>query len=366
MSKAQPQDQQSTTRAQRGASDDIARHDWSVAEVADFYELPFNDLLYRAQQVHREHFDANEIQLSTLLSIKTGGCPEDCGYCNQSAHHDTGLKAEKLMDPQQVIAEARAAKASGSSRYCMGAAWRNPKQRDMAKIVEMIKGVRALGLETCMTLGMLSDEQAAQLADAGLDYYNHNVDTSREFYGKVITTRSYDDRLDTLARVQDAGINVCSGGIVGMGESRRDRAAMLVTLANLPEHPQSVPINLLVQTEGTPMFGNDRLDPLEFVRTIAVARILMPTSMVRLSAGREEMPESIQALCFLAGANSMFVGPKLLTTPNPSRDRDLTMMNKLGLRPMPLGGAEQQNGLSVEVLEVAEKGAGCGGKCACH
>lgn len=337
------------------------RHDWTVDEVTALFDLPFNDLLFRAQQVHRERFDANEVQLSTLLSIKTGGCAEDCGYCNQSAHHDTGLKAEKLMDPQQVINEARAAKASGSSRYCMGAAWRNPKERDMPKIVEMIKGVRALGLETCMTLGMLNDEQAKQLKDAGLDYYNHNVDTSREFYGNVITTRSYDDRLDTLARVQDAGINVCSGGIVGMGESRRDRAAMLTTLSNLPEHPQSVPINLLVQAEGTPMFGQDKLDPLEFVRTIAVARIMMPGSMVRLSAGREEMPESIQALCFLAGANSMFVGPKLLTTPNPSRDRDMAMMDKLGLRPMPL-----DNGESVEVIEVEEKGAGCGGNCACH
>lgn len=344
---------------------DVLRHDWRIEEAEALFALPFNDLLFQAQTVHRRHFPPNEIQLSTLLSIKTGGCAEDCKYCSQSARYDTGLKASRLMQVESVLEQARAAKASGAARYCMGAAWRNPKDRDMPAIVEMVKGVRALGMETCMTLGMLTPPQAAQLKEAGLDYYNHNVDTSREFYGEVISTRTYDDRLDTLETVREAGINVCSGGIVGMGESRRDRASMLVTLANLPEHPQSVPINNLVQNEGTPLMGNVTLEPFEFVRTIAVARILMPLSVVRLSAGRETMTDELQALCFLAGANSMFIGTKLLTTPNPSLDHDRTLMDKLGLTPM--GGA-----MAMEAGDAAHEdghahahahSCGCGGGC---
>ena len=311
------------------------RHDWQTSEVLALFEQPFNDLMFQAQSVHRRHFQANEIQLSTLLSIKTGGCPEDCKYCNQSASYKTGLKAEKLMEVQKVLEAAKAAKASGATRYCMGAAWRNPKERDMPAIVAMIEGVKAMGLETCMTLGMLTSDQAGQLKEAGLDYYNHNIDTSREFYAEVITTRTYEDRLDTLAHVRAAGLNVCSGGIVGMGEARRDRAGMLVTLANLPEHPQSVPINHLVRASGTPMGENDTLDPFEFVRTVAVARIMMPQSVVRLSAGREEMSDETQALCFMAGANSIFIGARLLTTPNPSLDHDQQLMERLGLKPMP-------------------------------
>lgn len=310
------------------------RHDWTTNDVVSLFELPFNDLLFKAQTIHRTHFDPNEVQLSTLLSIKTGGCAEDCSYCSQSAHHDTPVKATKLMDAEAVIAEARKAKESGASRYCMGAAWRNPKARHMDEIVKMVEGVKSLGMETCMTLGMLDDMQAQQLKEAGLDYYNHNIDTSREFYGNVITTRNYQDRLDTLKKVQDAGINVCSGGIIGMGESRRDRANMLITLANLEQHPGSVPINMLVQCEGTPMFGNEKLENFEFVRTIAVARIMMPKTMVRLSAGREEMNDEMQSLCFFAGANSMFVGPELLTTPNPDQADDKQLMSTLGLKPM--------------------------------
>jgi biotin synthase len=310
------------------------RHDWTRAEVAALFELPFPELIFRAAELHRTHFDPTEVQISTLLSIKTGGCPEDCAYCPQSAQYDTGVKAEKLMSLEAVLAEARAAKAAGASRFCMGAAWREPKERDLDSVCAMVEGVKALGLETCATLGMLTGEQAQRLRRSGLDYYNHNLDTSPEFYGEIITTRCYRDRLDTLERVREAGINVCCGGIVGMGEDLDDRAGMIATLASLPVHPESVPINTLVQVAGTPLAGTAKLDPLDFVRTIAVARICMPASMVRLSAGREEMSEETQALCFLAGANSIFYGPKLLTTPNPGRDRDMALLDKLGLRAM--------------------------------
>ncbi len=314
------------------------RHDWTRAEVRALFALPFPELMFRAQSVHRAHFDPAEVQISTLLSIKTGGCPEDCAYCPQSVHYDTGVKAEKLMPLAMVLSEARAAKASGASRFCMGAAWREPKDRDLDKVCEMVAGVRALGLETCATLGMLDDSQARRLKSAGLDYYNHNLDTSPEYYGDIITTRTYQERLDTLAHVREAGIHVCCGGIVGMGESAEDRVGMIVALATLPMHPESVPINLLVKVAGTPLANGPkdaaRLDPFDFVRTIAVARITMPQSVVRLSAGREDMSEETQALCFLAGANSIFYGPKLLTTPNPERDRDLRLLDKLGLSPM--------------------------------
>lgn len=305
---------------------------WRVADVVALFELPFNDLMFRAQQVHREHFDANAVQLSTLLSIKTGGCEEDCGYCSQSSHHDTGLKAEKLMDVDAVLDAARAAKANGASRFCMGAAWRNPKERHMPALTEMVRGVKEMGLETCMTLGMLEDEQAKELADAGLDYYNHNLDTSPEFYGQIISTRTYQDRLDTLDRVRDAGINVCCGGIIGMGESRRERAGLITQLANLNPYPDSVPINNLVAIEGTPLEGTAALDPFEFVRTIAVARITMPKAVVRLSAGREQLDDGLQAMCFLAGANSMFYGNQLLTTSNPQTQRDRALFERLGIR----------------------------------
>jgi biotin synthase len=291
-------------------------------------------LIFRAAQVHRKHFDPSEVQISTLLSIKTGGCPEDCAYCPQSAKFETGVTAEKLMDLKAVLAEARAAKTGGASRFCMGAAWRSPKDRDLERVCEMVEGVKALGLETCATLGMLTAGQALRLKSCGLDYYNHNLDTSPEFYGEIITTRTYQDRLDTLEHVRAAGINVCCGGIVGMGESLEDRVGMIATLASLPVHPESVPINMLVRVEGTPLAHTKILDPLDFVRTIAVARITMPASMVRLSAGREDMSEETQALCFVAGANSIFYGPKLLTTPNPARDRDMALLDKLGLRPM--------------------------------
>jgi biotin synthase len=314
----------------------VIRHDWSVAEVEALFALPFNDLLFRAQSVHRAHFPANQVQLSTLLSIKTGGCPEDCAYCPQAARYDTGIEAQKLMAVADVVAEARRAKEAGASRYCMGAAWREPKDRDLDAICGMVQGVKALGLETCMTLGMLTGTQARRLKDSGLDYYNHNIDTSPDYYGAIITTRTYQERLDTLAHVRDAGMKVCCGGIVGMGEAARDRAGMLATLANLSEHPESVPINMLVQVHGTPLDGTAKLDPLDFVRTIAVARIVMPKSMVRLSAGREEMSDELQALCFLAGANSIFAGPKLLTTPNPGRDHDSRLFERLGLQSMPL------------------------------
>ncbi len=316
----------------------LVRNDWTREQVRALFALPFPDLMFEAQRIHRMHFDAGEVQVSTLLSIKTGGCPEDCAYCPQAAQYDTGVKAEKLMALDAVLAEARAAKASGASRFCMGAAWRSPKDRDVEQICAMVEGVKALGLETCATLGMLTPGQAARLKRSGLDYYNHNLDTSPEYYSEIITTRTYQDRLDTLGAVREAGIHVCCGGIVGMGEGPEDRVGMIVALASLPVHPESVPINMLVQVEGTPLSGGAKkakpIDPIEFVRTIAVARITMPKSVVRLSAGREDMSEETQALCFLAGANSIFYGPKLLTTSNPERDRDMQLMDKLGLRPM--------------------------------
>ncbi len=313
------------------------RHDWTRAEVEALFALPFPDLIFHAQRIHRTHFDPRAVQISTLLSIKTGGCPEDCAYCPQSAQYDTGVNAEKLMDLGTVVAQARAAKAAGATRFCMGAAWRSPKERDLDRVCAMVAAVRDLGLETCATLGMLTAGQAARLSEAGLDYYNHNLDTSPEFYGEIISTRTYQDRLDTLDHVRTAGIAVCCGGIVGMGEGRRDRAGMIAALASLPVHPESVPINLLVRVAGTPLAAKPELagfDPIEFVRTVAVARITMPASVVRLSAGREAMSEETQALCFLAGANSIFFGPKLLTTPNPEAGRDAALMDKLGLVPM--------------------------------
>ena len=307
---------------------------WAVAEVEALFALPFNDLLFEAQRVHREHFDPNQVQVSTLLSIKTGGCSEDCGYCSQSARHDTPVDRQPLMALDEVVAAAARAKESGATRFCMGAAWRGPKQKDLLSVLEMVRAVKAMGLETCVTLGMLREDQADQLRQAGLDYYNHNLDTAPEFYGEVITTHTYQDRLDTLARVRRAGIKVCSGGIVGMGESRTQRAALIAQLANLDPVPESVPINMLVQVEGTPLEKAASLDPLEFVRTIAVARITMPRSLVRLSAGRREMAESLQALCFLAGANSIFYGEKLLTTGNPDTGTDQALFEKLGIRAM--------------------------------
>ncbi|AOY92030.1 biotin synthase BioB [Cupriavidus sp. USMAA2-4] len=305
---------------------------WSVADIAALFALPFNDLLFRAQQVHREHFDANTVQLSTLLSIKTGGCEEDCGYCSQSAHHDTGLKASKLMALDEVLQAAREAKASGATRFCMGAAWRSPKERHLEPVMDMVREVKAMGLETCVTLGMLEPGQAQQLKEAGLDYYNHNLDTSPEYYGKIVSTRTYQDRLDTIGHVRDAGIHVCSGGIVGMGETREARAGLIAQLANLDPYPESVPINNLMPVDGTPLAGADRIDPFEFVRTIAVARITMPKSMVRLSAGRETMDEALQALCFMAGANSIFYGDRLLTTGNPQAERDRALLARLDIR----------------------------------
>jgi biotin synthase len=310
------------------------RHDWTRAEVRALFELPFPDLMFQAQTVHRMHFDPRAVQISTLLSIKTGGCPEDCAYCPQSASYETGVPAEKLMSRDAVLEQAQAAKAVGASRFCMGAAWRSPKDRDLDSVCAMVTGVKALGLETCATLGMLTPPQAQRLKTAGLDYYNHNLDTSPEYYDSIITTRTYQDRLDTLAHVRDAGIRVCCGGIVGMGESAEDRIGMIATLASLPVHPESVPINMLVRVEGTPLAGGEALDPIDFVRTIAAARIAMPRSVVRLSAGREDMSEATQALCFLAGANSIFYGPKLLTTPNPAPDRDRHLLDRLGLVPL--------------------------------
>jgi len=309
------------------------RHNWTRAEVRALFELPFNDLLFRAQQVHRQYFDANAVQVSTLLSIKTGACPEDCKYCSQSGHYDTGLDKEKLLAIEKVVQEAKNAKEKGASRFCMGAAWRSPREKDMPYVLEMVRQVKSLGLETCMTLGMLEPSQAKELALAGLDYYNHNLDTSPEHYNQIITTRSYQDRLDTLAHVRDAGMKVCAGGIVGLGERREDRVGLLTQLATLPAHPDSVPINQLVKIAGTPLGDVEDLDPFEFVRTIAVARILMPKSMVRLSAGREQMPEAIRSLCFLAGANSIFYGEKLLTTSNPEAEADRLLFERLGIHP---------------------------------
>ena len=310
---------------------------WSVERVEALFNLPFNDLLYRAAGVHREHFDPNAVQMSTLLSIKTGGCPEDCGYCPQAARHHTSVENEAMLSVDEVVAAARAARDKGATRFCMGAAWRGPKQRELERVLGMVRAVRELGMETCATLGMLKEGQAEQLKEAGLDYYNHNLDTAPEFYGNIISTRTQDDRHDTLDKVRAAGLNVCCGGIVGMGESRRTRAALLVEIANLDPYPESVPINNLVQVEGTPLHGTDALDPLEFVRTIACARITMPKAMVRLSAGRQAMSDGIQALCFLAGANSIFYGDKLLTTGNPEAERDRELMQRLGLHAMGSG-----------------------------
>jgi len=327
------------------------RHDWSRTEVRALFDLPFPELLHRAGSVHRANFDPAEVQVSTLLSIKTGGCPEDCGYCPQAARYHTGVEATKLMSTEAVLEKARQAKAAGASRFCMGAAWRSPKDRDIPKVAQMISEVKALGLETCATLGMLSGDQARALKDAGLDYYNHNLDTAPEFYDQIIHTREMQDRLDTLSHVRDAGMKTCCGGIVGMGERRDQRAGLLQTLANLPAHPDSVPINRLVQVEGTPLAGTELLDPFEFVRTVAVARILMPRSMVRLSAGRESMSDELQALCFLAGANSIFYGEKLLTTGNPDTERDMALFDRLGLRPMPV--VEQGETVHADIVEAA-------------
>jgi biotin synthase len=310
------------------------RHDWTREELGALFELPLPELIFRAQSVHREHFDPAEVQISTLLSIKTGGCPENCAYCPQSAHYETGLQADKLMPLEAVLAEARAARLAGASRFCMGAAWRSPKERDLDHVCALVEGVKALGMETCVTLGMLTATQAQKLKVSGLNYYNHNLDSSPEFYGKIITTRTFADRLETLEHVRAAGIHVCCGGIVGMGEDRADRIGLIATLANLPIHPESVPINMLVRVAGTPLEDAPALEPIEFVRTIAVARIALPQSMVRLSAGREDMSEETQALCFLAGANSIFYGPKLLTTPNSEQSRDRALMDRLGLSPM--------------------------------
>jgi biotin synthase len=309
------------------------RHDWRSDQVQALFALPFNDLLFQAQTVHRAHFDPNAVQLSTLLSIKTGACPEDCAYCPQSVRYNTGLKAEPLMALDEVKRAAAEAKANGATRFCMGAAWRSPKDRDLEKVAEMVSEVKAMGLETCVTLGMLKQHQAQKLAEAGLDYYNHNIDTSPEHYGEIITTRTFEDRLETLGHVREAGMKVCCGGIVGMGESATDRAEMLRALANLPEHPESVPINELVQVPGTPLDGAAPLDPFEFVRTVAVARIMMPRSHVRLSAGRTQMNDELQALCFFAGANSIFYGERLLTTGNPQNDRDRALFARLGIHP---------------------------------
>ena len=323
-----------TSSIKRNVKPMEAERRWTVAQIVALFEMPFNDLMHQAQTVHRENFDPNAVQVSTLLSIKTGGCSEDCGYCPQAARYHTDVENEPLMPIDEVLAAARAAKESGASRFCMGAAWRSPKQKDLEPVLKMISEVKAMGLQTCATLGMLKEGQAAQLKDAGLDYYNHNLDTAPEFYGDVITTRTYQDRLDTLDSVREADINVCCGGIIGMGESRNQRAGLLAQLANMERPPESVPINLLTQVEGTPLHGTDELDPFEFVRTIAAARITMPKSYVRLSAGRQSMSEGIQALCFLAGANSIFYGEKLLTTGNPEADADKQLFAKLGLHPI--------------------------------
>lgn len=326
----------------------VIRHDYSRAEVLALLDLPFADLMHRAGEIHRANFDPNQVQVSTLLSIKTGGCPEDCAYCPQAARYDTGLKAQKLMEVDDVLAKAAQAKAAGATRFCMGAAWRSPKDRDLEKVAAMVQGVRAMGMEACATLGMLNADQAKRLKEAGLDYYNHNLDTGPDEYADIIKTREYQDRLDTLENVREAGLKTCCGGIVGMGESREQRAALLQTLANLPEHPGSVPINRLVQVAGTPLHGTALLDGFEFVRTVAVARILMPHSMVRLSAGRAEMSEELQAMCFLAGANSIFYGEKLLTTGNPDVEADQALFTKLGITGMPV--TEQSTTVHADVL----------------
>jgi biotin synthase len=346
-----------TLASAQNAQTTTIRNDWTKDEVTALFEMPFNDLLFQAQVVHRQHFNPNEVQVSTLLSIKTGACPEDCKYCPQSARYDTGLEKERLLEIEKVIERAREAKQVGSTRFCMGAAWRNPRDRDMPYIVSMIEEVKKLGLETCMTLGMLTRDQAVALKQAGLDYYNHNLDTSPEYYGDIITTRTYEDRLNTLENVREAGMNVCSGGIVGMGETAADRASMLVQLANLPEQPQSVPINMLVKVKGTPLDSVEDLDYFEFIRTIAVARIMMPKSHVRLSAGREAMNEQMQALCFMAGANSIFYGCKLLTTSNPDTHEDVMLFKKLGInteRTRDFSDEAHQQVLEEEIAQQAE------------
>ncbi len=320
-----------TDKINNSAAPSQMRHDWQLSEVLALFAKPFNDLVFQAQTVHRENFDANEIQVSTLLSIKTGSCSEDCAYCPQSARYDADLHPEALLPVGEVVEAAKRAREQGASRFCMGAAWRQPKDRDIERVVEMVREVKSLGMETCVTLGMLTSEQTARLKEGGLDYYNHNLDTSEDYYSEIITTRTYQDRLDTLQRVREAGINVCCGGILGMGESDADRAKLLLELANLPKHPESVPINMLVQVQGTPLDGVEALDPIVFVRTVAVARILMPTSRVRLSAGRSDMSDEMQALCFLAGANSIFYGEKLLTTDNPMTSSDRELFHRLGL-----------------------------------
>jgi len=330
------------------------RHDWTMQEARALFELPFNDLMFRAQSVHREHFDPNEVQVSTLLSIKTGACPEDCKYCPQSGHYNTGLEKEKLLEIEKVVAEAQAAKAKGASRFCMGAAWRSPSKKDMGYVVDMVRQVKSLGLETCMTLGMLKQEQADELAGAGLDYYNHNLDTSERYYSHIITTRTYQDRLDTLDTVRKAGMKVCCGGIVGMGEDPDDRVGLLVQLANLPQQPESVPVNMLVKVPGTPMENVEDLDPFDFIRTIAVARIMMPASHVRLSAGREDMNEQMQSLCFLAGANSIFYGEKLLTTANPGADADMALFQRLGIRPEQREQVHPEEAEEESIVEAVE------------
>lgn len=339
----------------------LIRHDWSRDEVAALFALPFNELLHRAHTVHRTHHDANAVQVSTLLSIKTGGCPEDCAYCPQAARYDTGIAAQKLMEVDDVLARARAAKAAGASRFCMGAAWRGPKDRDIPKVAEIVRAVKDLGLETCATLGLLGDGHAQQLKDAGLDYYNHNIDTAPEFYGEIIHTREYQDRLSTLEQVRDAGLKTCCGGIVGMGETRGQRAGLLQALANLPEHPHSVPINQLVPVPGTPLGNAEKLDPFEFVRTIAVARILMPLSIVRLSAGRQQMDDAVQALCFHAGAGSIFYGEKLLTTGNPDTEHDRALFRRLDLHAMEV--VEEAGTVHADIMETAS--TGCGNGCGC-
>jgi biotin synthase len=327
-------------------SNSVLRHDWSKQEISALFELPFNDLLFQAQCVHRKNFDPNQVQVSTLLSIKTGACPEDCGYCSQSSKNDAQVERERLLPLDEVIKKAQQAKDNGASRFCMGAAWRNPTDKNLEKVIDMITAVKDIGMETCVTLGMLTEKQSQRLKEAGLDYYNHNLDTSPEHYGDIITTRTYQDRLDTLEHVRAANINVCSGGILGMGEGRSDRVSLLQQLSNLPQHPDSVPINMLVQVEGTPLYGVDELEPLEFIRTIATARIIMPESVVRLSAGRTEMSDETQALCFLAGANSIFYGDKLLTTDNPAESHDQQLFDKLGLN-------------SKQVIETTGKQSAC-------
>jgi biotin synthase len=326
--------QTKTVEFVRPAEPNTTPQRWSVAEVEALFKLPFSDLMFRAQQIHRENFDPNAVQLSTLLSIKTGGCSEDCGYCTQSSYHSAGVENMKMLDVEEVLKAAKAAKQAGAGRFCMGAAWREPSDEDMMSVVEMVKEVRALGMETCATLGMLNDEQTEQLRAAGLDYYNHNLDTAPEFYGNIITTRDYQDRIDTLERVRKAGMNICSGGIIGMGENLTQRAGLIAQLANMDPYPESVPINNLVKVEGTPLAETEDLDPLDFVRTIAVARITMPKAFVRLSAGRQEMSDAVQSLCFLAGANSIFYGDQLLTTGNPEVERDRALLGKLGMYPL--------------------------------